>query len=473
MFWRTSQRPPPRSPTEKKKVNMLGALLSLSALFIGIGLMMAGNGLQGSLLGLRGSLEGFDTAVLGIVMSGYFMGFLAGSLYAPRVVKRVGHIRVFAALASLASAAILVHSIFIDPWVWGAMRVVTGFCYAGLYIVCESWLNDMSDNQNRGRLLAIYMVVQMGAMSGGQFLLGLSDPSGANLFMLIAVLVSLAVLPLCLSATRAPDISAPEAMSFRELFQASPLGTIGIFMSGIANGALFGFGAIYAQRAGLTVGEISTFVAAIFLGGMLLQFPIGRFSDIFDRRIVIMAATLAASVAAASALFVPTPAPLDPMGPVTEERLVWPILALAVLIGGLSMPHYSLFTAHVNDRVPTAKMISASSGLVFLNGAGAILGPNIAAAFMGALGPVGFFVTIAVVHAAIGMLTFFRISRRAAPTPDEQADFVAMPMRGTQYASQMPTGWDSDETPEQSDDDAEPAMIFDDESEPEDQPAGP
>jgi MFS family permease len=206
---------------------------------------------------------------------------------------------------------------------------------------------------------------------------------------------------------------------------------------------------------------------------MLLQFPIGRFSDIFDRRIVIMAATLAASVAAASALFVPTPAPLDPMGPVTEERLVWPILALAVLIGGLSMPHYSLFTAHVNDRVPTAKMISASSGLVFLNGAGAILGPNIAAAFMGALGPVGFFVTIAVVHAAIGMLTFFRISRRAAPTPDEQADFVAMPMRGTQYASQMPTGWDSDETPEQSDDDAEPAMIFDDESEPEDQPAGP
>ena len=451
---------------------MLGALASFSALFIGIGLMMAGNGLQGSLLGLRASLEGFDTNVLGIVMSGYFAGFLFGSLYAPRVLKRVGHIRVFAALASLASAAILVHSVFIDPWVWGAMRVVTGFCYAGLYIVCESWLNDMSDNQNRGRLLAIYMVVQMAALSGGQFLLGLSDPSGANLFMLIAVLVSLAVLPLCLSASRAPDISAPDAMSFRELFNVSPLGTIGIFMAGIANGALFGFGAIYAQRAGLTVPEISTFVAAIFLGGMVLQWPIGRFSDILDRRHVIMTVTFAAAAVAAAALFVPTPPPLDPLRPMAAERVVWPIIALAAAVGGLSMPHYSLFTAHVNDRVPSSKMISASSGLVFLNGAGAILGPNLAGVFMGTMGPVGFFVTLAVVHTGIGLLTFFRISRRSAPTPDEQADFVAMPFRGTQYASQMPTGWDSDEDLEGDFTDGEPALgIGDDESETEAQPA--
>lgn len=452
---------------------MLGALATFSALFLGIGLMMAGNGLQGSLLGLRASLEGFDTTVLGMVMSGYFVGFLAGSLYAPRVLRRVGHIRVFAALASLASAAILVHSVFIDPWVWGGMRVVTGFSYAGLYIVCESWLNDMSDNDNRGRLLAIYMVVQMGAMSGGQFLLGLSDPSGANLFMLIAVLVSLAVLPLCLSATRAPDISAPAAMSFRELFEVSPLGTIGIFMAGIASGALFGFGAVYAQRIGLTVNEISTFVAAIFLGGMILQFPIGRFSDIFDRRIVIMIATLVAAAVTVAALFVPVPPPIEPMRPMAAERVVWPVIALAALIGGLSMPHYSLFTAHVNDRVPTSKMIAASSGLVFLYGAGAIIGPNLAGVFMKALGPVGFFVTIGVVHAAIGVLTFFRISRRPAPTVEEQSGFVAMPIRGTQYASQMPTGWDVDDHLDESEDDAEPAFMLGDESEIEAETSGP
>lgn len=438
---------------------MAGAFASFSALFFGIALMMAGNGLQGSLLGLRASLEGFDTNVLGFVMSGYFVGFLAGSLFAPRVVARVGHIRVFAALASLASISILVHSVFIDPWVWGAMRIVTGFCYAGLYIVSESWLNDMSDNANRGRLLSIYMVVQMGAVAGGQYLLGVSDPSGANLFMLIAVLVSLAVLPLCLSASRTPDFSTPETMSFRELFRLSPLGSAGMVMSGVANGALFGFGAVYAQRAGFTITEISTFMAVMFLGGMVLQWPIGRVSDMIDRRLVILFVTIAATLVAAVAAMLPEPAPLS-VQPGGEERVIWPILAAAALFGGLSIPHYSLFTAHVNDRVPIRKMVAASSALVFLNGVGAIAGPNIAALLMGEAGPSGFFITLAGVHAAIGLMTGFRMLRRRAPQPAEQADFVAMPLRGTAIASQMPEGWGPDDTEEVSDDDSEPAAAI-------------
>lgn len=438
---------------------MAGAFASFSALFFGIALMMAGNGLQGSLLGLRASLEGFDTNVLGFVMSGYFVGFLAGSLFAPRVVARVGHIRVFAALASLASISILVHSVFIDPWVWGAMRIVTGFCYAGLYIVSESWLNDMSDNANRGRLLSIYMVVQMGAVAGGQYLLGVSDPSGANLFMLIAVLVSLAVLPLCLSASRTPDFSTPETMSFRELFRLSPLGSAGMVMSGVANGALFGFGAVYAQRAGFTITEISTFMAVMFLGGMVLQWPIGRVSDMIDRRLVILFVTIAATLVAAVAAILPEPAPLS-VQPGGEERVIWPILAAAALFGGLSIPHYSLFTAHVNDRVPIRKMVAASSALVFLNGVGAIAGPNIAALLMGQAGPSGFFITLAGVHAAIGLMTGFRMLRRRAPQPAEQADFVAMPLRGTAIASQMPEGWGPDDTEEMSDDDSEPAAAI-------------
>jgi len=438
---------------------MAGAFASFSALFFGIALMMAGNGLQGSLLGLRASLEGFDTNVLGFVMSGYFVGFLAGSLFAPRVVARVGHIRVFAALASLASISILVHSVFIDPWVWGAMRIVTGFCYAGLYIVSESWLNDMSDNANRGRLLSIYMVVQMGAVAGGQYLLGVSDPSGANLFMLIAVLVSLAVLPLCLSASRTPDFSTPETMSFRELFRLSPLGSAGMVMSGVANGALFGFGAVYAQRAGFTITEISTFMAVMFLGGMVLQWPIGRVSDMIDRRLVILFVTIAATLVAAVAAMLPEPAPLS-VQPGGEERVIWPILAAAALFGGLSIPHYSLFTAHVNDRVPIRKMVAASSALVFLNGVGAIAGPNIAALLMGQAGPSGFFITLAGVHAAIGLMTGFRMLRRRAPQPAEQADFVAMPLRGTAIASQMPEGWGPDDTEEMSDDDSEPAAAI-------------
>ncbi|WP_417520009.1 MFS transporter [Minwuia sp.] len=447
---------------------MAGALASFSALFFGIALMMAGNGLQGSLLGLRASIEGFETGVLGIVMSGYFVGFLAGSLYAPRVVSKVGHIRVFAALASLASISILVHSVFIDPWVWGGMRIVTGFCYAGLYIVCESWLNDMSDNANRGKLLSIYMVVQMGALSGGQYLLGVSDPSGANLFMLIAVLVSLAVLPLCLSASRTPDFSAPEAMSFRELFRLSPLGSAGMVLAGITNGALFGFGAVYAQRAGFTVTEISTFMAAMFLGGMLLQWPIGRMSDKMDRRLVILFVTIAAAIVATGAALIPEPAPLT-MQPGGEERVIWPILAAAALFGGLSIPHYSLFTAHVNDRVPIRKMVAASSALIFLNGAGAIVGPNLAALIMGFAGPSGFFITLAGVHAVIGLMTGMRMLRRASARPTDQADFVAMPLRGTQIASQMPDGWGPDDVEEISDDDGEPAIHMLDDEDPEDE----
>lgn len=438
---------------------MAGAFASFSALFFGIALMMAGNGLQGSLLGLRASLEGFNTNVLGIVMSGYFVGFLAGSLFAPRVVAKVGHVRVFAALASLASISILVHSVFIEPWVWGAMRIVTGFCYAGLYIVCESWLNDMSDNANRGRLLSIYMVVQMGAVAGGQYLLGLSDPSGANLFMLIAVLVSLAVLPLCLSASRTPDFSTPETMGFRELFRLSPLGSAGMVMSGVANGALFGFGAVYAQSAGFTVTEISTFVAMLFLGGMLLQWPIGRISDVMDRRLVILVVTVAATLVAIGAAMLPEPAPLS-VQPGGAERVIWPILAAAALFGGLSFPHYSLFTAHVNDRIPARKMVAASSALVFLSGAGAIAGPNLAAFVMGYAGPSGFFITLAAVHAAIGLMTGFRMLRRPGPQPADQSDFIAMPLRGTAIASQLAEGWGSDDTEDPSDDDSEPAAAM-------------
>lgn len=412
------------------------ALFSVSALFLGIALMMLGNGLQGSLLGLRGSLEGFDNQVLGLVMSGYFAGFLAGSLFAPRVVAKVGHIRVFAALASLASAAVLVHSIFIDPWVWFGMRLVTGFSYAGLYIVAESWINDLSDNRNRGRLLGTYMVIQLGALSAGQYLLGAADPSGANLFMIVAVLVSLALLPVCLAASRAPDFAEPETLSFRELFWLSPLGSIGMTLNGVTNGAIFGFAAIYAQQIGLTVTEISTFIAAIFLGGMLLQFPIGRISDLVNRRLVITIVTFAAMLTAIVAMLLPEPVTVQPPDMI-EARNVWPLIIVMALFGGFSIPTYSLFNAHVNDRVPLKKMVAASSGLVFLNGAGAILGPNLAALSIELTGPDGFFITLAGIHGLIGVITLFRMIRRPAPTAKQQVDFVAMPVRGTSYAVQL------------------------------------
>lgn len=425
----------------------MAAIFSVSALFLGIALMMLGNGLQGSLLGLRGSLEGFDNQVLGLVMSGYFVGFLVGSLFAPKVVARVGHIRVFAALASLASAAVLVHSIFIDPWVWFGMRLITGLSYAGLYIVAESWINDLSDNQNRGRLLATYMVVQLGALSAGQYLLGAADPSGANLFMIVAVLVSLALLPVCLAASRAPDFAAPETLSFRELYRLSPLGSVGMTLNGVTNGAIFGFAAIYAQRIGLSVTEISTFIAVIFLGGMLLQWPIGRISDLVNRRLVITVVTFAAMLAAIVAILLPEPVTVQPRAMI-ESRSVWPLFIVMTIFGGFSIPMYSLFNAHVNDRVPLKKMVAASSGLIFLNGTGAILGPNLAALAIDLTGPNGFFITLAAIHGIIGLLTLFRMLRKPAPTSKQHVDFVAMPVRGTSYAVQLTVEQDENgETP--------------------------
>lgn len=403
-------------------------LLSFSALFLGMALMMLGAGLQGSLLGVRGVIEGFGTGVLGLVMSGYFAGFLAGSVIVPRFVARVGHIRVFAALASLVSAVVLAHAAFPDPWLWGAMRLVTGFGYAGLYIVVESWLNDMSSNENRGKVLGAYMIIQLGALGLSQGLLTLGDPAGAGPFMLVAVLVSLAVLPVCLSASRAPDFSAPESMSLAALYRLSPLGTVGMALTGMSNGAVFGFAAVYARQAGFSITEISLFVALVFGTGMVLQWPVGRISDRIDRRTVIAAVTFGAALAAALVVALSGTGASRPV-----------LIAVGACAGGLTIPLYSLFNTHVNDLVAPRQRVAASGALIFLNGAGAIAGPNLAAQLMDATGPEGFFSSLVILHVAIGLMTLWRMVRRPVPASATQVEFVAMPLRGTAMAVQLTT----------------------------------
>ncbi len=212
------------------------------ALFLGIAMIMLGNGLQGSLLGLRATVEGFATATTGFVMSAYYVGFLLGSSLTPKLVKRVGHIRVFTALASMASAAVLLHAVFTTPAAWTAMRIVTGFSYAGLYVVAESWLNDRATNETRGQLLSVYMVIMVGGMGSGQLLLNVADPAGFELFILVSVLVSAALVPIALTAFAAPDFAAPSHVGVKQLYEISPLGVFGAFGTGIAHGAAFGMG---------------------------------------------------------------------------------------------------------------------------------------------------------------------------------------------------------------------------------------
>ena len=250
---------------------MMAAVSSTWALLLGMALLMIGNGLQGTLLGVRASLEGFATSTTGILMSGYYVGFLAGSALAPRLVARVGHVRVFGALASLASVAILVHALFVGPATWLAMRLMSGFAYAGLYVVAESWLNEEATNATRGRLLSVYMVVSLGGVALGQALLNLADPSTPDLFVLVSVLVSLGLVPMLLSASRMPAFEAPSAVGVRQLYDATPTGVLGMFITMIAQGAFFGMGAVYASEVGLSVGEISLFMGLALLGGVLLQ----------------------------------------------------------------------------------------------------------------------------------------------------------------------------------------------------------
>ena len=267
---------------------MFQVLTSAWALLFGMGLLMVGNGMQGTLLGIRGEIEGFSTTQMSIVMSAYFLGFLGGSRLAPRMIQRVGHVRVFAALASLISAVMILYPTFADPWAWTLGRVVIGFCFSVVYVTAESWLNDAADNSNRGKALSLYMIVQTTGIVLSQYLLLTADPSGFVLFVIPSVLVSLAITPILLSISPVPAFDTTKPMTLRTLAGYSPLGCVGMFLLGGVFAAQFGMAAVYGTAAGLSVAQISTFVSTFFIGAVLLQYPIGWISDRMDRRTLIL-----------------------------------------------------------------------------------------------------------------------------------------------------------------------------------------
>lgn len=390
---------------------MVKVVLSAWALLLGMGMLMLGNGLQGSLLGIRAVSEGFGTTVTGLVMTGYYVGFLAGSTLTPRIVLNVGHVRVFSALASLASVAILVHAAAVEPLTWAAMRFVTGFAYAGLYVVAESWLNDRATNESRGQLLSVYMVVLFSGLALGQLLLNLADPAGVFLFLLASVMISLAIVPISLTAGPTPAFETITKISIRQLYRLSPLGVLGASATGMAHGTLFALGAVYGERIGLSVAEISLLMGVAVTGGIVAQWPIGRLSDRFDRRRVITAvALLAAIFALLAAIFGGTSFAL--------------LLGLTFLLGCMTLPMYSLCIAHTNDYLKPTQMVRAGATLVLAGGIGACLGPPLAATLMGAVGPVAFFAFLAGVHAAIGLFAVYRMTRRASKPVEEQVPTV-------------------------------------------------
>ncbi len=402
---------------------MLAAISSSWALFLGMALLMTANGLQGSLLGVRASIETFPTTVTGLLMSAFYFGFLAGSLLTPKMVVRVGHVRVFAALASLASTAILIHAVVVNPISWAMMRLVSGLCYAGLYVVAESWLNEKATNDNRGQLLSVYMVISMGGMAVGQGLLNVGDPGRADLFILVSILVSLALIPMLLSVNRGPVMDAPAPISIKEVYRSSPTGVVAALMNGILQGGTFGMGAVYGGLIGLSVPAISLFMGTLIIGGVLFQWPIGRLSDRYDRRLVLTIVTFVASalavVASLAALSFTT------------------LLAIVFLFGGMMIPMYSIAIAYANDHLNPDQMVAASGTLVLVGGIGAFLGPTLVAGAMDLFGPEGFFLALASTHASLGVFILYRMTQRAALPPEEQGSYVAMPARTTPVAGEM------------------------------------
>lgn len=404
---------------------MQQVLSSAWALLLGMGLLMIGNGLQGTLLGVRGEIEGFSTLQMSFVMSAYFVGFLGGSKLAPEMIRRVGHVRVFAALASFISAVMILYPIFTDPIAWSLGRVVIGFSFSGVYVTAESWLNNAADNQNRGKALSMYMIVQMAGVVIAQALMLLGDPAGFDTFVLASVLISVSFAPILLSISPTPAFDTTKPMSLKKLMETSPLGCVGMFLMGGVFAAQFGMSAVYGARVGLSVPEISGFVATFYVGAVVLQYPLGWLSDRMDRRVLIL---LVAAGGGAGAL----------VGMVLGGFYAL-LLVSAFLVGGMTNPLYSLLIAYTNDYLEHDDMAAASGGLIFINGLGAIAGPLITGWLMadGVLGPAGFFVLMAALLFSLAAYGLYRMTQRPAVPVEDTGSFAPMTPASTPVAVEL------------------------------------
>ena len=389
---------------------MISVFTNSWALLFGMMLLMVGNGLHGTLLGVRGEIEQFTTFQMSIVMSAYFAGFLGASRMAPKMIRRVGHVRVFAALASFISAVLVLFPLIANPWIWAVGRLIIGFCFCGVYVTAESWLNNAATNENRGQSLSLYMIIQMLGLVVGQGLLILADPGGYVLFIVISILVSLSFAPILLSITPTPAFETTNPMQLKKLVLTSPLGCVGMFLLGGVFSVQFGMASVFGAEISLSLAEISAFAAAFYIGAMLVQYPVGWMSDRMDRRKLILGLSVLGTGGALLAI-------------IAGSNFI-ALLLSAFLIGGMSNPLYSLLIAHTNDYLDFDDMASASGGLLFINGVGAISGPLIVGWVMQSFGPFGYFLIIALLMGTLAIYAAYRTTRRAAPSVEDANSYT-------------------------------------------------
>lgn len=389
-------------------------LTTIAALLIATAVLLTGNGLQGTLLSVRANLEGFPLPVIGMLMSTYFVGFILGCRYTPKLVRNVGHIRAFTALASVASASALAHALAVEPVTWMALRAVTGFCFAGLAMIIESWINERAANENRGTVLSIYRMVDLAATTGGNLLLTLADPMGFTLFALTSILISVSLVPVALTTAMAPEPIAQARLNIRKLMRVSPLGVAGVFSVGIGNSVFWAVGAVFVLRLGYSIDVAASFMSTVIIGGALSQVPVGYLSDRFDRRIMII---IFAVLGGASAIFIALKA---------EVSVTW-LLAGAAGYGFFGMTIFGLSIAHSNDHVEPDEYLETNGGLLLLFGVGSVLGPVLGPTLMAVYAPPALFYYVAGVNALLLIYGLYRMTRRPPVPEGDRDDYIVAP----------------------------------------------
>jgi len=392
----------------------MGKLLKNSwALFTGYFILMIAHGFQGNLLGVRSVIEDFNFLATGAIMSGYFVGYFAGANIIPRLVGKVGHIRVFAAFASMASLSILIHAVFVNPLVWTAGRFITGFSIVSIFIVMESWLNDRANNRTRGQLLSIYMFITLIGVSLGTLLLNFSRPEKYEPFILISLLLSLALIPILLTKRKAPKFKKLGYIDIKGLYKTSPLATVSMLCTGIIHSALFSLGAVYAASMNFTIFEISLLLFIVTVFGGIFQWPIGYYSDKSDRRIIIIFCTFFAAIFCILAI-IASGTSLQNMYLATSvgiDKIMF--FVYVALYAGMAIPMFTLNLAYVNDYIPKEKFVAAGGGMQIIFGIGAMTGPFICSLLMNKFGTNGFFIHFLIFHLIIGMFGLYRITKRS------------------------------------------------------------
>jgi len=386
-------------------------LATIGSILFSYGLLLLANGLFATLLGVRTQVEGFSPNLTGLVVAAYFSGLLLGGLYAAQVVARVGHIRSFAAFASLMSASALMHPMYVDGFAWMGFRLVAGFCMAGMIMVTESWLNETASNKTRGKILSIYMITNYFAAGCGNFLLTAGDPSDFELFSLASIIFSLSLVPVLLTRASAPAPAHSERMHVWQLYRIAPLGVVGVFCCGLVNASINGLGSVFATNSGFDSQQLATFMAVMVMSGMILQWPMGLLSDRIGRGPLLVYIPLVVALAAAWQIYADG---------------FMEVLVGAGFLGAFVFTLYSLSAATANDHATSGQRVQVAGALLITYGAGAIIGPVLASQFMSLLGPQGLFFYIALIELVLCSFSILTRNQRVG-SPNKRKPFVVVP----------------------------------------------